>query len=100
MSWCSAHILICFIACIFQFSIPLWIWLGTLLNCHQVQSPLPIAIKMRLLIRQSNLPACLAEVQQHALSGNYATELMKLTDKLDEICINKKFSVQEVTGAK
>ena len=33
--------------------------------CTQSLLPLAIAIKMRLLIRQSNLPACLAEVQQH-----------------------------------
>ena len=44
-------ILICFIAYIFQFSISLWVWLGTLQNCHHAQCPLPlfIVIRMRLL---------------------------------------------------
>ena len=49
-----------------------------------------------VLIRQSNLPACLAEGQQEeTLSGIHATELVKLADKMDEICISGKFSVQE-----
>ena len=40
-----------FIAYIFQFSISLWVWLGTLQNCHHAQCPLPlfIVIRMRLL---------------------------------------------------
>ena len=51
---------------------------------------------MRLVIRQSTLPACLAEVHlDENLSGIYATGLVKLTDKMDEICIDGKFSVQE-----
>ena len=64
MSRYSAQILICFYS--IHFSIPLWVWLGTLQNRHYVQSPVPlsIVIKMRLLIRLSNLPACHAEVQQ------------------------------------
>ena len=51
MSRYSAQILICFIAYIFQFSISLWVWLGTLQNCHHAQCPLPlfIVIRMRLL---------------------------------------------------
>ena len=49
-----------------------------------------------VLIRQSNLPVCLAEGQQEeTLSGIHATELVKLADKIDEICISGKFSVQE-----
>ena len=49
-----------------------------------------------MLIRQSNLPACLAEGQrEETLSGIHATELVKLADKMDEICISGKFSVQE-----
>ena len=68
MSRCSAQILICFIAYIFQISIPpygLVEILAELPPCTQSPLPLSIAIKMRFLIRQSNLPACLAEVQQH-----------------------------------
>ena len=66
MSRYSAQILICFIAYIFLiFFIPLWVWLGTLQDCQYAQCPLPlsIVIRMRLVIRQSKLPACLAEVQ-------------------------------------
>ena len=57
---------------------------------------MPTVIRMRLIIRQSNLPACLTEVQ---LGENtlwiYATGLVELTDKMDEICISLEFSVQE-----
>ena len=66
MSRYSAQILICFIAYIFLiFFIPLWIWLGTLQDCQYTQCPLLlfIVIRMRLVIRQSKLSACLAEVQ-------------------------------------
>ena len=66
MSRYSAQILICFIAYIFQvYFFPLWVSLGTLQGCHYAQCPLPlsIVIRMRLVIRQSKLPACLAEVQ-------------------------------------
>ena len=96
MSRYSAQILICFIAYIF--SISLWVWLGTLQNCHHAQCPLPLLSEWgcSVLIRQSNLPACLAEGQQEeTLSGIHATELVKLADKMDEICISGKFSVQE-----
>ena len=100
MSRYSAQILICFIAYIFQFlSIPLWVWLGILQDCQCAQCPLPlsIVIRMRLVIRQSKLPACLAEVQlAHQNTLWYLCHrLVKLTDKMDEICINGKFSVQE-----
>ena len=63
MSRYSAQILICFIAHIFF--IPLWVWLGTLQDCHHAQCPLPlsIVIRMRLVSIQSKLPACLAEEQ-------------------------------------
>ena len=61
----SAQILICFIANIFPFFIPLRVCLGTLQDCHHAQCPLPlsIVIRMRLVIRQSKLPACIAELQ-------------------------------------
>ena len=75
MSRYSAQILICFIAYIFLiFFIPLWAWLGTLQDCQNAQCPLPlsIVIRMRLVIRQSKLPACLADMQlahQNSLCG-------------------------------
>ena len=62
----SAQILICFIAYIFHLIlIPLWFWLGTLEDCHHAECPLPlsIVIRMRLVVTQSKLPTCLAEVQ-------------------------------------
>ena len=95
MSRYSAQILICFIAYIFlNFFIPLWVWLGTLQDCQYAQCPLPlsIVIRMRLVIRQSKLPACLAEVQLAHQSISHS--LVKMTDKMDEICINGKFSAQ------
>ena len=100
MSQYSAQILICFIAYIFLiFFIPLWVWLGTLQDCQYAQCPLPlpIVIRIRLVIRQSKLPACLAEVQlahQNTL-WQLSHSLVKMTDKMDEICINGKFSAQE-----
>ena len=73
------------------FLIPLWVWLETLLDCHRAQCPQPlsIVIKMRLVISQSNRPACFADVQAGCkkLSDIYATALVKLTDQMDEICI-------------
>ena len=49
----------------FPFYIPLRVWLGTLQGCHHAQCPLPlsIVIRMRMVIKQWNLPACIAEVQ-------------------------------------
>ena len=77
----------------------LWVCLGTLQDCYHAQCPLPlpIVIIMRLIIRHSMLPACLALVQQahETLSDIYAPGLVKLSDKMDEICINGKLSVQE-----
>ena len=97
MSRYSAQILICFIEYIFFF--PLWVWLGTLQDCQYAQCPLPlsIVIRMRLVIRQSKLPACLAEMQlaHQNILWHLSHSLVKMTDKMDEICINRKFSAQE-----
>ena len=100
MSRYSAQILICFIAYIFLiFFIPLWVWLRTLQDCQYAQChlPLSIVIRMRLVIRQSKLPACLAEVQlaHQNILWYLSHSLVKMTDKMDEICINRKFSAQE-----
>ena len=100
MSRYSAQILICFIAYIFlNLFIPLWVWLGTLQDCQYAQWPLTlsIVIRMRLVIRQSKLPACLAEAQlaHQNILWHLSHSLVKMTDKMDEICINRKFSAQE-----
>ena len=100
MSRYSVQILICFIAYIFQiFFIPLWVWLGTLQDCQYAQCPLPmsIVIRMRLVIRQSKLPACLAEGAAGPSNTlwHVSHSLVKMTDKMDEIYINRKFSAQE-----
>ena len=100
MSRYSAQILICFIAYIFLFFfIPLWVWLGTLQDCQYAQCPLSLSfvIRMRLVITQSKLPACLAEVQlvHQNILWHLSHSLVKMTDKMDEICINRKFSAQE-----
>ena len=92
---CSTQILICFIAYIFLFFIPLWVCLGTLQDCQNAQCalPFPIAIRMRLVIRQSKLPACHADVQlahQNTLWHLYH-RLVKLTDKMDEICTSFQY---------
>ena len=100
MSRYSAQILICFIACILLFFfIPLWVWSGTLQDSQYAQCPLPlsIVIRMRLVIRQSKLPASLADVQlahQNTL-WHLSHSLVKMIEKMDEICINRKFSAQE-----
>ena len=100
MSRYSAQILICFIAYIFLFFFfLLWVWLGTLQDCQYAQCPLPlsIVIRMRLVIRQSKLPACLAEMQlaHQNIIWHLSHSLLKMTDNMDEICINRKFSAQE-----
>ena len=100
MSRYSAQILICFTAYIFHFFfIPLGVWLGTLQDYQYAECPLPlsIVIRMGLVIRQSKLPACLAEVQlahQNTL-WHLCHSLVKLIDKMDGIWINGKFSAQE-----
>ena len=82
-----------------KFFIPLWVWLGTLQACQHAQCPLPlsIVIRMRLVIRQSKLLACLAEMQvaHQNILWHLSHSLVKMTDKMDEICINREFSAQE-----
>ena len=96
----SAQILICFIAYIF-YLFPLWVWLGTLHDCHHAQCPLPlsIVIRMRLVSRQSKLPACLAEGQlaHENTLWHLCPRTGELTDKMDKICISGKLSVQELS---
>ena len=44
MSRYSAQILICFIAYIFPFlSFPLWVWLGTVQDCHHPLAQCPLS---------------------------------------------------------
>ena len=91
LSGYSAQILICFIAYISHFLFLCgfsWNFAGL---------PLFIVTRMRLAIRQSKLPACLARVQLAHQNNlwHLCHRLMKLTDKMHEICINGKFSVQE-----
>ena len=94
---CVRYIIYIYIAYIFPnfFFIPLWVWLGTLQDCQYAQCPLPlsIVIRMRLVIRQSKLPACLAEMQlaHQNILWHLSHSLVKMTDKMDEICINRKF---------
>ena len=61
MSRYSAQIF-CFIAYIFHFSIPLWVGFGNLAYRGLPWCPLSLStvITMRLLVRQSTLPACFA----------------------------------------
>ena len=61
------------------FFIPLRVWLRTVHDCHHAQCPLPLSIVIRMgVIRQSNLPACLAGVQL------YENTLRHLYHKADE----------------
>ena len=97
MSRYSTQILICFIAYIFQFFYDSVGLVGNFAGLPVSPLPLSIVIRMRLVIRQSKLPACLAEVQlahQNTL-WHLCHRLVKLTDKMDGVCINGKFSVQE-----
>ena len=101
MSRYSAQILICFIAYIF-FNFQFLCGFGwepcrtATMHSAPCHCSLLSEWGCSVLIRQSNLPACLAEGQQEeTLSGIHATELVKLADKMDEICISRKFSVQE-----
>ena len=98
MSRYSGQILICFIAYISNFK----------LLCGFGWEPYRTATMYRALCHCSSLLewGCSSdnEISQHALlkfssmktlSGCYATDLVKLTDKPGGICSNVKFSVQE-----
>ena len=102
MSRYSAQILICFIAyifSIFNFSVGLIGNLAELppctvppatVHCYQneaAQCSSDNQISQHALLRGSR--------KKHSLAFIYATELVKLADKMDEICISGKFSVQE-----
>ena len=102
MSRYSAQILICFIAyifSIFNFSVGLVgnlaeLWPCTVppatVHCYQneaAQCSSDNQISQHALLRGSR--------KKHSLAFIYATELVKLADKMDEICISGKFSVQE-----
>ena len=97
MSRYSAQILICFIAyifSIFNFSVGLVGNLAELplctvppANCYQNEAA--------QCSSDNQISQCLAEGQQEETLFIHATELVKLADKIDEICISGKFSVQE-----
>ena len=62
MSWFSSQILICFIAYIFKFSIPLWFGLQTLY--FRTVYSLPIVIRIRHSLKTENLPASVASIER------------------------------------
>ena len=81
---------ICFITYIFLFHSSVGL-VGNFAGLPPCTAPpvIVLVIRMRLVIKQSNLPACLAEVQLEQsswrLSGIYVTGLVKLIDTMDEI---------------
>ena len=99
MSRYSAQILICFIAYIFHFFYSSVSLVGNfaglsvctvpsaIVHCNQNEAG-------HQTIKAPSMP-CWGATGPGKLSGIYATGLVKLTDKMDEICINGKFSVQE-----
>ena len=101
MSRYSAQILICFIAYIFHFfyssvdlvenyaGLPSCTVPSATVHCNQNEAG-------HQTIKAPSMPCwCAACPYLQTLSGIYATGLVKLTDKMDEICINGKLSVQE-----
>ena len=87
MSWYSAPILICFIAYIFIYSF-LWGLVGNLYDCLL---QLSIVIRMKLVIRQSKLPACLAEVQ--LTHENTSWHSCHRTGEIDRLKLMKSVSM-------
>ena len=98
MSRYSAQILICFIAYIFHFfyssvslvgnfvGLPVCTVSSAIVHCNQNEAG-------HQTIKAPSMP-CWGATGPAQLSGIYATGLVKLTDNMDEICINGKFSVQ------
>ena len=98
MSRYSAQILICFIAYIFSiFNLSVGL-VGNLAELPPCTVP-PATVHCY----QNEAAQCSSDnqISQHALlrgsrkKHSHATELVKLADKMDEICISGKFSVQE-----
>ena len=99
MSWYSAQILICFIAYIFLFyssvdlvgnfaglivcTVP-----SVIVHCNQNEAG-------HQTIKAPSMPMLRCNWPMKTFSGIYATGLVKLRDKMDEICISGKFLVQE-----
>ena len=99
MSRYSAQILVCFIAYIFHFfyssvslvgnftGLPVCTVPSAIVHCNQNETG-------HQTIKAPSMP-CWGATGQGKLSGIYATGPVKFTDKMDEICINGRFSVQE-----
>ena len=100
MSRYVAQILICFIAYISSFfyssvglvgnfaGLPPCTVPSAVVHCNQNEAG-------HQTVEFPSMPCWGAAGPWKTLSGTYATRLVKLTDKLDEICINGKLSVQK-----
>ena len=100
MSRYSAQILICFIAYIFFFfyssvglvgnfaGLPSCTVPSAIVHCNQNEAS-------HQTIKAPSMPCWGAVSLWKTLSDIYAAGLVKLTDKMDKICINGKLSVQE-----
>ena len=99
MSRYSAQILICFIAYIFLFSFLCGFgWeLCRTASMHSALCHCPLLSEWGWSSDNQNSQHALLRCNwpMKTFSGIYATGLVKLTDKLDEICISGKFTVQE-----
>ena len=95
MSRYSAQILICFIAYIFQFSISC-----RTTDIHSALCHCPLQSKWGCSWdNQISQHALLRCSSMETLSGNYATELVKLIAKMDELCIKGRFQYRsQVNG--
>ena len=98
MSRYSAHILICFAAYNFPFFYSSVGLVGNFAGLPTCRVPSAIAHCNQneaghQTVKSPSMPCWGAAEWKH--SGIYATWPMKLTDKVEEICINGKLSVQE-----